>query len=144
MAQRIKGQETEIILIVNSIPIDTLTEVKSCDFSYDLETMSEGYLGETTDRKDSVFKGISGKMQIHLSNPSVFEVIAACVDKARRRTPGTRINVKATFNWPSGRRARVVIPDVEFGAFPINNGGRAEYVTVDVSFVASEARTIVT
>ena len=43
-----------------------------------------------------------------------------------------------------GRRARVVIPDVEFGAFPINNGGRAEYVTVDVSFVASEARTIVT
>lgn len=144
MTQRIKGQETEIILIVNGVPVASLTAVKAAEFTYDLETKSEGYLGETTDRKDSVFMGISGKMQLHLDNPDIFELVQTVVDKAQRRTPGTRINVKTTFNWPSGRTARVVIPDAEFGSFPFNNGGRAEYVGVDVSFVASSARAVVT
>ena len=115
MAQRIKGQEVEAILIVNGVPQTNITAIKSFEFAFQLEIQSEGYLGETTDRKDSVFKGIRGSMEMHLESQAVFELIRAIVDKARRREPGTRINLKATLNFPNGDRPRVIIPDCEFG-----------------------------
>jgi hypothetical protein len=64
------------------------------------------------------------------------------VDKARRRTPGTKINVKATLNFPNGERPRVVIPDVEFGELPLNFGSRSDYGAVTLDFEASEAQVI--
>ena len=141
-AQRLKGQEISCIIIQDSVPLEAITDIRSFEFSYELETKDDGFLGETTNRKDSVFKGISGRMELHTSNKSTFKLIAAAVDKARRRTPGTRINIKAAFNYPNGDRARITITDVEFGAFPINASSRTDFVTVGMTFVASEARVV--
>lgn len=141
-SQRIKGQEISVVIIQDSVPLDAITDIRSFEFSYELEQKDDGFLGETTNRKDSVFKGISGRMELHTSNKDVFKLIQSAVDKARRRTPGTHINIKASFNYPNGDRARVTIPDVEFGAFPINTSSRSDFVTVGVAFSASEARVI--
>lgn len=139
---RLKGQEVSVIIIQDSVPLDAITDVRSFEFTFELEQKDDGYLGETTNRKDSVFKGITGRMELHTSNKKTFKLIQSAVDKARRRTPGVRINIKAAFNYPNGDRARITITDVEFGAFPVNASSRSDFVTVGVSFSASEARVI--
>ena len=65
MAQRIKGQEVETLIVVDGAPRDTITDIRSFEFAFQTEIMSEGYLGETTERKDSIFKGIRGRLELH-------------------------------------------------------------------------------
>jgi hypothetical protein len=142
MAQRIKGQEVEVIIMVDGQAKTNITTIKNFDFTFQLETTSEGYLGEKTERKDSVFKGIAGKMELHIENQDIFDLVKAAVDKATRRTPGTRINIKATLNFPNGQRPKVIIPDVELGEFPFSFGSRTDYLSVTVNYVAAEAQVI--
>jgi len=135
--QRIKGQEIEVLVVVNGAPKSNLTSVRSFEVTMNTEIMSEGYLGETTERKDSIFKGVSGKIEMHFDNQEIIKVYQAIVDKARRRTPGVKINIKATLNFPGGQRPRVLISDVEFGALPLGFGSRSDYGTATLDFEAS-------
>lgn len=139
MAQRIKGQEVELLLSVNNVPLTSTTDIRSFEVTFQQEIMSEGYLGETTNRKDAIFNGISGSMELHIENRDFFNLFTAIVDKARRRTPGTRINLKATLNFPNGDRPRLFVPDLEFGELPLNFGSRSDYGTINLTFEASEA-----
>jgi hypothetical protein len=142
MAQRIKGQETELVLLLNGQPVDSFTDIKSANVSFAMEIKEQGFLGETANRYDSVFNGVSGDLDMEFSTPDVFKVITSLVDKARRRLPGTTVNIKMTFNFPSGRRARVVFPSVEFGEIPLGVGGRADYNTLKLSFKGSSYSVI--
>lgn len=142
MAQRIKGQECEIILIADSKPLDTITTIKNFEFSFLLETLSEGYMGETTERKDSIFKGISGKLELHIENQSILTLAKLVVDKARSREPGAKINLKSTLNFPNGQRPRIIIPDIELGELPFSFGDRSSYLSVTLNYVAAEAQVI--
>lgn len=142
MSQRIKGQEVEVLVVVNGVPQENTTDVRNFEFEFMTEILKEGYLGETTDRYDSIFRGIRGKFEFHFENNQIFQIIQSIVAKARRRLPGTRINIKATLQFPNGQRVRVIIPNVEFGALPINFGGRAEYGSLNTEFNASEAQVI--
>lgn len=138
MGQRIKGQEVEVLVVVNGAPKTNMTSVRSFEITLNTEIMSEGYLGETSERKDSVFKGVSGKIELHFDNQEVMKVYQAIVDKARRRTPGTKINIKATLNFPGGERPRVLVSDVEFGPLPLSFGSRSDYGTASLDFEASD------
>jgi len=139
VAQRIKGQEVEVIILNGSQALTNITTVKDFDFTFQLEVLSEGYLGMTTNLRDSYYKGVAGKMTLHLESGAVFDFVRSAIDKARRRTPGLRINVKATLNFPSGERRRVMINDCEFGEFPFTVGGREQYVSVTVNYEAPDA-----
>lgn len=143
MAQRIKGQEVEILLILNGEPLATLFDIKSFEFSFDQEIMSEGYLGETTKRQDSIFNGITGRFEANVESEDFLGFYTQVVDKARRRIAGTQINIKTTLNFPNGDRPRIVIPDVEFGALPLNFGSRSDYGAVSIDFKAAEANILV-
>jgi len=142
MAQRIKGQETEVVLLMNGQPVESFTDIKSANATFNMEIKEQGFLGETANRYDSVFNGISGDLDMEFSTPAVFTVITALVDKARRRLPGTTVNVKMTLNFPSGRRARVVFPNVEFGEIPLGVGGRADYNSLKLSYKGSSYSVI--
>jgi hypothetical protein len=144
MAQRILGQNTVVSIIVNSAPQTEINSVRSFSFNYELELKDEGYLGESTNRKDSVFKGIKFDMEMHLANNAAFQLIKTAIDKAQRRTPGVRINVKTSLTWPNGDRAVVVFNDVEFGPFPVNTNSRTDYVTLKIEGACSEAVAILT
>ena len=90
MAQgRILGQNASIILIQDGAPLQEVSCIKSFSFTFELEMKDEGYLGETTNRKDSVFKGVKLDLEMHSTNGKTFDVIQAMIDKARRRTPGS-------------------------------------------------------
>ncbi len=142
MGTRIKGQEVELLLINNGRPESTITLVKNFEFTPELEILTEGYLGQTTEQKDSIFMGISGKMDVHFENQDILKFMGSIIDKARRRLPGSQINIKATLNFPNGQRPRVLLPRVEFGPMPMNFGGRKEFGSVNLAFEGSEINFI--
>jgi len=142
MAQRIKGQEVEVLLVVNGEPQAALFDIRSFELAFQNEILTEGYLGETTDRRDSIFKGVSGRFEAHVENEAFLQFFTTLVDKARRRAPGTQINIQATLNFPNGQRPRIFIPDAEFGELPLNFGSRSDYGSVTVTFEAAEASVL--
>lgn len=144
MAQRIKGQEVSVLLIVDNVQQDTITDIKSFEVTFMTEILTEGYLGETTNRKDEIFNGVSGKMELNFENQDIFALFTSIIDRARRRTPGTQINVKAALNFPNGQRPKIYLNDVSFGALPMSFGSRSDYGTVSLDFEAPDARIVTT
>lgn len=138
MGLRIKGQEVELMLIVDGAQQDTITDFRSFEVASKLEIKEEGYLGEKTNRYDEIFNGVRGRMELNFESPSVFDLIKSVVDRAKRRTPGTQINIKATLNFPSGEKKRVLIQDAFFGEMPLNFGSRSDYGTVGLDFSAQD------
>lgn len=142
MAQRIKGQETQVTLTIDGVPQVLVGEVRSFSVELQTEILTEGYLGETTNRKDSIFNGVSGSIELHISDQQTLRVFEMLVDKARRRTPGTLVNIMSTLSFPNGQRPRMLFPDVEFGALPLNFGSRSDYGTVTLTWEGSEFRVL--
>lgn len=142
MAQRIKGQDVNVQIIQGGLVLANLINIKSFDFSYELEIKKEGYLGQKTDKRDMVFNGISGKLEITPENQDVLTFMEAVRAKAENRTPGVQFNIKATLNFPNGQRPVITIPDASFGAIPMSFGSRTDYATVSVPYEASSATVL--
>jgi len=142
MSVRLKGQDVSLLLVVNGTVQDTITDIKSFEMTADLEIKDEGYLGEKTNRKDDVFNGISGRMELHYENADVFNLAQSIIERAKRREPGTQINIKASLVFPGGDTKRVIIPDAYFGNIPMNFGSRTDYGTVGLEFKASDWKPI--
>lgn len=140
MSQRLKGQEVSIDLISDGQIQTTLRDVKDMEIAAQLEIKSEGYLGETTNRRDDVFNGAKGSMTVHFENGGPLDFIAKIIDRARRRTPGFAVNVKATLIFPGGDLRRVLMSDCYFAEFPINAGGRTDYVSIKLDFESQDIR----
>ncbi len=139
---RLKGQEVEVILIVDGTVQDTITDVRSFEIAAKLEIKEEGYLGEKTNRYDEIFNGMRGRIEFHFENDDIFGLITSVVDRAKRRVPGVQINIKATFNFPNGDRPRVLVPNVSFGEIPINFGSRGDYGTMGLEFAAEDFQVL--
>jgi len=142
MAQRIKGQEVQLLFVVDGVAKEAITDIRNFEVAAQLELLKEGYLGETTDRRDDVFHGLRGKMELHFESRAVLDLIVQLIDRARRRTPGTRVNIKATLNFPNGDRPRVLIQDAFFGEAPMTFGSRSDYGSVNLEFESSEYTVI--
>ena len=140
--QRIKGQETEVLFVVNNAVESGFTDIQSFEMEQQTETLQEGYLGEKTDRYDEIMKGVSFSVGLHSSDPTVLTFMETVRDRATRRTPGTQINIKTTLNFPSGERARVILTDCFFDPMGINFGGRDEYGSTTVSGKCSSWRRL--
>jgi hypothetical protein len=137
--KRIRGQEVSIALVQDGVTLDTLTAIKSFEFTYQQEIKNEAYLGETSERVDSIYKAIKGQLEFHTSDNAAFKLAEALVSKAQRRTPGMRINIKCTFAYANGDRVKATLPDVEFGDIPFNVANRSDYVSTRLDFACSEA-----
>ncbi len=142
VTQRIKGQEVEIVALVNGAPQTSLSFARSIEFAFKVDMLQEGYLGETTDRYDAVFRGIRGRVEFHFNGFGPFLLTQQLIDKARRREAGTRVNMKATLRFPSGSRARVLFRDVEFGELPFSFGSRSDYGTFQIEWGASDGQIL--
>lgn len=138
--QRIKGQETEVLLIADGQIQDTIDAVQNFEIELQLEILKEGYLGEKSMRRDEIFNGVSGKMDLHFSDQTILKLAANIIQRAQRRTAGYQVNVKTTLNFPGGDRPRIVLPNVSFGALPINFGSRQDYGKATLNFETSTGR----
>ncbi len=140
--QRIKGQEVQLLFVVNNVVQQTITDVHTADFAVEMDILEEEYLGETTKRYDEIFKGISGKVGAHLENEGVFTFVAQIVDRAKRRTPGVQVNVKVTFAFPNGDRPRIILKNVFFSTIPFSTPSRSAYVDTTFDFKGSDYSVI--
>lgn len=132
MAQRIKGQEVEVAIVVNGVIQQLLNDIRSFSVTPAFEIKEEEYLGETSKRFDEIFNGVSFDMELHFENSGVLDFMTTVKDRAERRTPGTVINVKTTLNFPNGDRRRIVLKDCFFGDMPINFSARSDYGTFKI------------
>lgn len=132
----------ELLITSKNKPLETVTDVRSFELAVQTEILREGYLGETTDRRDEVMRGVRGRMELHFESGDVFDLIADVVNRAQRREPGTQINIKATLNYPSGERKRVLVQNAFFGELPIGFASRADYGTLSLDFEAEGFRVI--
>lgn len=139
---RLRGQEVSVQVVQNGALLADISDVKSFEVEFQLDVMSEGYLGEFTDRRDDMFKGITGKIEFHIENGAPFDLVNAIVQRAQRRVPGTQFNVQSTVRLANGQRKRIVINDLYFGSVPFNVASRTDYVTYSLSFEAGEGKFI--
>lgn len=135
---RIKGQDVEIQMIVNGVLKTNITAVRSFELTFENDTMSEGYLGETVERKDAIFKGVSGKIEFHLENKELLDLFGTILDNNRGRSTAVKVNISAKLKFPNGQTPQVLVQNVEFGSLPLNFSSRSDYVTTSLDFVASE------
>ncbi|MFW6087402.1 MAG: hypothetical protein ACODAG_09365 [Myxococcota bacterium] len=138
---RIKGQETQVIFSGPAGQEEAFTAVQSWEGEIQLEILSEGYIGEKTNRRDEIFNGMRGRCEVHLEDASYFAFAQRVKDRAQRRAPAAgQFNVVTTYTFPDGDRARVLHEDVHFGALPTSAGGRGEYVTATIEWECADGR----
>jgi hypothetical protein len=138
MAQRLKGQEIVATVLVNGVEQISLHDVKSLSITPNLDVLEEGYLGETTNRFDEIFKGVKIELEVHTEDEGVFAFIEAVKNRAQRRTPGTTINIQTTLQYANGQRPRIVLKDVFFADSPFNVGSRSDYASLKLSGSCSD------
>lgn len=127
----------------------TITAIKDITIQFDFATLEEGYLGETTMRKDDIFNGVSGSMTIDAEGQEVFELLDFIKRRAQRSATignlaDARINATATYAFPNGQRPRILVRDMKFDAAPIAAPSRDAYVNVALSYKAEDCRVITT
>ena len=138
--QRIKGQEVEILFVKDGEVQSDFTDVQSFEFTSETEILEEMFLGEKANRYDEVYKGYAGAVSMHNSTPGLFDFMEAIKDRAQRRSPGTVINLKATLNFPSGARSRIILQDLFFDPQGIAFGSRTEYGSTTFNFKGTDWR----
>lgn len=140
---RAKGQDVRVTLTTPDGTADVINEggIKSANIEFKMKLLDEGYLGETTNRKDDIFEGVSFEMEAHLTRPQYAAIVQAIVARSQRRTPAeAQFNMLMSITMGTGLRTRIVVEDAFFGPLPFNVGGRDEYVTVKISGEASSGR----
>lgn len=141
---RIKGQEVLATMSSSADGLQDLTARASLDLSISMEELEEAYLGETTTRKDNIFNGVSGSLEVHHENRRVFDFIERAVERAKRRGNAAldTFTLLVRFSFPNGDTVRLLFEDIYFGEIPINTPGRDEYVTSTIPFTAPDVRFI--
>jgi hypothetical protein len=127
-AQRIKGQEVSILITNDGELEDTLTDIQNFNMELELETKAIGYLGEKTNRQDTIFNGVKFDFEIHVHTEDVWSFLQSLHDKAQRITPDVVFNITGVFTYPNGDQPEILLNDVSFGAVPVNIGSRGDYV----------------
>lgn len=139
MPQRIKGQEIQILVISAGNLLSRITDIQSSELTFELEILEEGYIGKKSNDFDMIFNGVTVKMEAHMSNDQAITLAQAIVDRAQRRTgEGARIDVVHVYQFDDGRVVTITVPNLQFQSVPLNNGGRAEYLSVSFEAKSSE------
>lgn len=125
---RVRGQEVSILVTRAGDLETTLTDIQNFNLELEFELKSVGYLGEKTERKDYIFKGVKFDFEMHTHSQDWIPFVVAVQDKAKRNNATTVFSITAVLQYPDGTTPDASLTDVSFGALPINVSARAEYV----------------
>ena len=133
-AQRLKGQEVSIAITVDGSLQTQIDTIQSAEIEFEIDLLEEGYLGETSDRVDSVFKLIRVQITGHTNSQAYLELADAIAARAQRRAGGlVRIDVVGSFAFPNGDFPSIVVADVYFENIPFTVGNRDEFQEFQLS-----------
>jgi hypothetical protein len=137
---RVRGAEVQFRLTRNGTLEKTLTAVKSFTFEAMIEVKQEGYVGESNDRFDDIFKGCQGTVVFNPESQDAWTLMAFIRDRAARRVAQAnhRINTKFVANMPDGTRPSITVPDLKFENIPFNVSARDAYVEINLSWKSED------
>jgi len=113
---RLKGQEVQVRLTQGGTLLRTLTAIESLTWTVMSDILRKAYLGETTERKDDIYKGTKVEFGFDAESKEPFVMVAALRDRMQRRTAQANAQVNLVFiaNLADGTRPRITIPDLKF------------------------------
>lgn len=138
MSTRLKGQETAVSFVSSNGTEESVADVKSFDIQFDRDILSEGYLGQTTEQKDDIFKGVTGKLEFHVRSAAFLDLIQRMNNATKRRLPGEQFEIVSTLTFPDGQRRRILVADAKFGGIPVSIPSRDDYVSVTFDYAADD------
>jgi hypothetical protein len=141
-AQRIKGQEVRLTF-TGPTGQEDVGDIQSFEAELQMEILKEGYLGETVDRRDDIFRGVSGRCELHIENSKYFAFAQRVQDRAQRRSAaGGVFSATATFALPDGDRVRLTFENIFFGPLPLRVNDRAAYVQFTITWECEVLRKV--
>lgn len=128
MAQRIKGQETAIIITRQGVVENTLVDIHNFDLEFTSEIKTQGYLGQKTDLNDDVYHGVKFNFELHTYTQDWLRFVVALHDRQKRNNPSLVINLSTVLFYPGGDEPQIFLPDAKFGAIPMTIPDRVSYI----------------
>jgi hypothetical protein len=139
---RLRGQEIQIRVIRNGRIEQTLTAIKDFTWTPKFDILREGMVGETTDRRDDIYRGVAVELTFQPESKDAWTLIQLFIDRAQRRTAqaNARLDVSFVAELPNGQRPRVTIPDLKTGDTPFRVPARDQYVDIKLSLEADTCK----
>lgn len=134
---RVKGQNMKLQVLAAGAPVLGIL-IKSFEMTAQNEVQTEGYLGEDTDRRDDIYNGVTGSIEVHFDSQDIFQFMRDAIDRAKNKTLGVTFAISGAVEFPNGQTPKIDIPDIRFGNFALSFGGRVEYGSVTIPFEASD------
>lgn len=141
-AQRFIGQDLILTPFLNGVPQESFTDTRSAEVVFQTEIIKDGYLGQFTDRRDMVYRGVRGSLELHFSDKGVFTTIAGILNRARQRRGGNRIIMQQSLLFPNGDRPIIQSEEAVFGEIPLNFPDRTSFATIRLDWEADDVRFI--
>lgn len=127
--QRIRGEEIQVRVVAAGQIQRTFTAIENFTWTVNTEVIRKGYLGETSDRADEIYKGQSVEFTFDPESPDALTFIQLIADRASRRVASSqKINISFVAAFPSGKRPRVTVNDLKFRDPGWNAANRDSYV----------------
>jgi hypothetical protein len=145
VADRIKGQDVTVNMVSTFGGVETsFLDVGSIEVQFDREILSEGYLGQTSEQKDDIFKGVSGTIQFHSRTADTLGLIQRINLASQERLPGESFQIVAKMKFPLGGSRLMAFADCKFGSIPLNFGDRQSFGEFRLEFAAEDASILPT
>lgn len=138
---RLLGTDVSIRIVRDGAPVTTITATASFNDEVKLEMKQDGFLGEPTDRYDTIHRGYGGDMEFQVNRHQWETDFLASVERRARREAFTTFNVIRTDRYSNGQNSISTYKDVAWGAFQRSTGSRADYVKIKTTFGCSERST---
>ncbi len=131
--ERIKGQETTLIITSGGAVQATLVDVHSLTVTFQSEVKKMGYLGQKNDLTDDVFRCVDFEFEFHSYTQDWLRFLVALHDRQKRNNPSLVINLATVLFYPGGDEPQLFLPDCKFGPVAVGFPNRTEYVNKKLS-----------
>lgn len=131
---RLLGQDVEVRITRGGRPQSTITAIKSLTFTVNTRVLTEMYLGESRNRKDTIFDDVGLNIVFHPESADAIDMIVGIANRAISRDPNAdQVNVIFRVSFPNGEVRRITVPKVEFDPISINVSNRDAYVDIPLT-----------
>jgi hypothetical protein len=141
MALRPRGEEVFVNIVRSGVLENTFTAISSFHGETTLEIIEKGYLGEKSNRHDSIYNGSKGSIEMDLQTQDWYTFLDAVKARAKMETPDIQISISKTILFPNGDTPTITYVDVQFGPIPEDTGARNNYVKVKLDWACDEVNT---
>ncbi len=142
MAQRIRGQETIISVLVDGELDSNIDSIESAEFTHNFDLQESNFLGEGSPQFDQIFKGTSFSISGHLSNRGFLTLAQQIKLKSQRRVGGAvRIDISSIFNFGDEQYA-ILFEDCSFESIPISTGSREDFTSWTLAGSCSDGKEV--